>query len=70
MIKNEIVEVGQHKWLIREAVSKEAAEDAIALAMTTGSVSVTCRESSLNQSSNIKAVVVRLDKDGNEVQPN
>ena len=41
MLKNEILEVRNTRWLVKEAISKEVAIDAIYSAMVTGSIGET-----------------------------
>lgn len=69
-ILNEIVEVGGQRWKVREAVSMEAAHEAIAMARCTGSVgSRHVRDQTrCGGTMFVEADVVRLNDDGTERQ--
>lgn len=68
MIIDEIITVGNSQWKIVQAISKEAAEDEIAMARCTGSIGGT-RTEERNGVKTIIASVVRLNSDGTETQP-
>lgn len=67
-MKNETVEVNGAKWLVRQAVSRDEAEHAIAMARCTGSVGGKHTEVR-NGVETVKADVVRLNDDGTECKP-
>ncbi len=64
MLKNEILNVGGTNWLVREAVSEEAARNCIASARVMGSIG---GKDSVNGT--VTADVVRLNDDGTECLP-
>lgn len=70
-MKNEIIEVSGTYWLVREAVSKEAALDEISMARVTGSVgSKSSRDETLcGGGITVIADVVQINSDGTERQP-
>lgn len=62
-MKNETIEVGGDKWLVREATSLDQAEYAIAMARCSGSVG--SRHIEINGGvETITADVIRLNADG------
>lgn len=67
-LKNEIIEVDGKQWMVRQAVSREAALSEIAMARVTGSVG---GKSTLTRGgvAAVQADVVRLNSDGTETQP-
>ena len=71
MIKDQVVDVGNRKWKIREAVSMEKALDAIAEARVTGSVGckLTVNRTYVGGGITVDADVVQLNEDGTERQP-
>lgn len=64
MLKNEILNVNGTNWLVREAVSVEAANSAIAMARASGSIASVSGENGVTL-----ADVVRLNDDGTEALP-
>lgn len=70
-IKNEIVEVGGRRWLIREATSMEAAQQAIASSRCSGAVGTTTVVDSTRVGGErvTTASVVQVNSDGTERQP-
>lgn len=70
-IRNEIVEIDGRRWKIREAISMEAARDAINMARATGSVgSRHLRDqTACGGTKFVEADVVALNDDGTERQP-
>lgn len=71
MIKNEIIEVGGLRWKIREAITMEAAKDAIASARVTGSVGckMTVDETYCGGGKYTRADVVQVNSDDTERKP-
>jgi len=71
MIKNEILEVGGRRWLIKEAASKEAALDAIASARCSGSVGQKDMIDRTRCGGTIETIadVVQINSDGTERHP-
>lgn len=63
-MKNEVINVGECNWLVREAKSAWHALDAISWARCTGSV-----ESCQAENGVVVADVVKLNADGTECQP-
>lgn len=70
-MKNEIIEVGDSRWLVREAVSRAAAMGEIGVARATGSVgSKSLRDDALvGGDITVLADVVQINSDGTERQP-
>ena len=72
-IKNVIVVRGERRWLIREAVNMDAAENAIAHARVSGSVGHTDAKSRWDGTKIVDEVtlasVVQINSDGTERQP-
>lgn len=70
-MKNVIIEVGNSRWLVREAVSEEAARNAIAMARVSGSVGArdVLDKSYVNGAITVQADVVQINSDGTERQP-
>lgn len=70
-MKNEIIEVGGCRWLVREAVSRDAALDTIAHARVTGSVGAkdVIDRSHCGGGEEVLADVVRINSDGTERKP-
>lgn len=79
-MKNEIIEVGGQRWLVREAESRTAAIDEIGHARATGSVGSKSLVSEVifddfneltdrHTAERVIADVVQLNADGNERQP-
>ena len=72
-MKNEILEVGGRRWLVREAVNEEAALNAIASARCMGSVGQKDLQSEWHdgkiQNERVIADVVQVNSDGTERQP-
>lgn len=71
MLKNEIIEVSGTRWLVREAVSKEAALNEVSMARVTGSVG---GKSSIDETLCgggvvVLADVVQINSDGTERKP-
>jgi len=71
MIKNEILEVGGRRWLVKEAANKDAALDAIASARCSGSVGQKDMVDSTRCGGTIETLadVVQINSDGTERQP-
>lgn len=69
MLTNQILQAGASKWLVRQAVSEQAARDEIAMARCMGSVG-SKRVEVCNGVETVQADVVRLNDDGSECQPN
>jgi len=63
-MKNEVIDVGGKRWMVREALSAFHALAAIAMARCTGSVGSTHTENGV-----IVADVSRLNDDGRECEP-
>lgn len=68
-MKNEVVTVSGTNWLVREAVSLEAAASAIAMARCNGSVG--SRETAITGGFDLTVIadVVKLHPDGHECLP-
>lgn len=71
MLKNHIVEVGETRWLVREAVSLQAAVNEISMARVTGSVGgkSTRDETFCGGVVTVIADVVQINSDGTERKP-
>lgn len=71
MIRNETVEVGGRRWLVREARSLKDAMNAIAQARVTGSVGVKdiLNETYVGGGITVLADVVQINSDGTERKP-
>lgn len=69
MLKNEILNVDGTNWLVREAVSEEAARNTIASARVMGSVGGKDTNTGTDGVSKVLADVVRLHPDGCECLP-
>lgn len=70
-MQNEIIEIGGRRWLVKQAVSREAALDAIASARCSGSVGQTDIEDKtfVGGGKRILAEVVQINSDGSERKP-
>lgn len=70
-MENQIIEVGGSNWLVRRAVSMDAALDAIAMARVTGSVGSRHEidDTACGGSARVTADVVRLNAYGTECKP-
>jgi len=71
MLKNEIIECGGRRWLVREAKTRDAALSAIASARCTGSIGerVTHDKRLCGGSVEVYADVVQINSDGSERKP-
>ena len=71
MLKNEIIEIGGRRWLVKQAVSREAALDAIASARCSGSIGQTdiVDKTLIGGAKEILAEVVQINSDGTERRP-
>lgn len=70
-MENVILEVGGRRWKIREAVTEEAALNAIASARVSGSIGSkhTLDETDIGGGITVLADVVQINSDGTERQP-
>lgn len=70
-MRNEILEVAGSRWLVREAVSEQAALSAIASARVTGSVGHknTINRTFVGGGIEVQADVHQINSDGTERQP-
>lgn len=64
-----IIEAGKRRWLVREAVSEEAAMNAITHARVGGSVGHTDINLNTDGTEQILADVVQINSDGTERKP-
>lgn len=69
MLKNHILNLNGTNWLVREAVSEEAARNAIASARVMGSIGGKETETGTDDVKRVLADVVRLNADGTECTP-
>lgn len=67
MLTNELIEVAGRQWKVRQAVSREAALNEIAMARCTGSIGGKSSEVS-GGIETVLADVVRLNSDGTETK--
>lgn len=68
-LKNHILNLNGTNWLVREAVSEEAARNAIASARVMGSIGGKETETGTDDVKRVLADVVRLNDDGTECLP-
>lgn len=70
-MKNEIIEISGRRWLVKQAVSREAALNAIASARCSGSVGQTdiVDKTFIGGGKTILAEVVQINSDGSERKP-